>query len=706
MALSRSQTDRLSRGWALYKQGRFDEAEGHFAAVQKVAPNDHDARRLLGMALVQLGRDGEAAEHFRAALQRRPDDTSVLNNLASALRSLGQPAEALGFIQRAIALTPDVAEFYNTRGNALLDLGRLSEALDDFDQAIRRKAVFAEAHFNRAMVLQALQRPEEALVSVEHAVRLKPDYAKAHARRGQLLHALGRPVEALASYTRAVALTPNDVLLHCLRGVILRGLARHADALAAFDAALAVQPDLVEALIGRGMALMALRRGEEALAAYDMALARKPDAADALTNRANALRLLHRYDAALASADAALAVLPNFAEAWLMRANVLRDMWRIEEALACMETALTHNPALFEAYVNRGVVLQDIGRYAAAAASFEAALRLRPGDPDAQWGLALLHLRQGDMATGWRAYEWRKQVPELVQIHKLPQPEWQGDADIAGRKLFLHWEQGLGDTIQFCRYAVLAADRGAEVTLSVQTPLLTLLAGLDARVRVVDERVTPAGFELHCSLLSLPLAFGTTLETVPARVPYLTAPPDRRATMEALLLAAGVDRQRPRVGFVWRGNPLHSNDRNRSTSLELWHGLFALPLAFVSLQKDIRPEEADALASRPNTTNLGPALADFADTAAAIAELDLVITVDSSVAHLAGALGKPVWILLPYNSDFRWMRDRACSPWYPTARLFRQQVPGDWETVFGEVRAALAQADPRHAARVPERVSA
>lgn len=705
MALNRALTERLSRGWALYKQGRFAEAEGHFAAVQKVAPNDHDARRLLGMALMQMGRDGEAVEHFRAALQRLPRDTAVLNNLASALRTIGKPDEALAFIRQAIVLAPDVAEFYNTRGNALLDIGRLQEALDDFDQAICRKVTFAEAYFNRSVALQAQRRSDEALAAVEHAVRLKPDYAKAHARRGQLLQAFGRPVEALASYTRAVALTPSDVRLQCLRGVILRDQARHADALAAFDAALAVQPDLVEALIGRGMALMALRRGEEAVAAYDMALARKPDAADALTNRANALRLLQRFDAALASVDAALALQPNFAEAWLMRGNVLRDLWRIEEVLVCMETALVHNPALFEAHINRGLVMQDVGRYADAAACFEAALRLRPGDPEAQWGIALLHLRQGDMATGWRAYEWRKQVPGLVQFHKLPQPEWLGDADIGGRKLFLHWEQGLGDTIQFCRYAVLAADRGAEVTLSVQSPLLALLAGLDARIRVVDERVIPAGIELHCPLLSLPLAFGTTLATIPAHVPYLTAPPDRRARMEEKLRAVGNDGQRPRVGIVWRGNALHSNDRNRSTSLEMWGGLFALPLAFVSLQKDIRSDEADVLAGQPNTTNLGPGLTDFADTAAAIAELDMVITVDSSVAHLAGALGKPVWILLPYNPDFRWMRDRACSPWYPTARLFRQQVAGDWEAVFSEVRAALAQADLRHALSVPEQAS-
>jgi hypothetical protein len=331
-------------------------------------------------------------------------------------------------------------------------------------------------------------------------------------------------------------------------------------------------------------------------------------------------------------------------------------------------------------------VLRELGRPAEAIAAYDLALAADTSNAEAHFNQSICRLLTGDFTRGWRQYEWRAKAKGTDGPRSYPQPLWLGESPLAGRRILLHSEQGLGDALQFCRYAPLAAARGADVYLQVRDPLFPLLQRLRGVRKLIREGDPLPEFDVHCPLLSLPLAFGTTVDTVPANVPYIEADPSR---VEQWRERLGTSRG-PRVGLVWSGNPGHRNDRNRSIPLGEWRELLAVPVEFVSLQKDLLPADLNVLAEVPALRHFGDNLADFADTAALISLLDLVVSVDTSVAHLAGAMGKATWVLLPFAPDFRWMVGRDDSPWYPTVRLFRQPTIGDWQSVTERVAASLA----------------
>ena len=503
-------------------------------------------------------------------------------------------------------------------------------------------------------------------------------------QRGAAPH---RRDEALAGYDRALAIGPDDPEALNGRGIVLRQLRRPNDALASYDRALSLRPDYPAALANRGNVLTDLKRFDEALASFDRALAIRPDFAGAMRNRSNVLREMGRLDEALASCDRALAIQPDFAEALVGRGALLLDLGRLEEALASCDRALAIRPDYAEALNIRGVVLHGLGRLDAALASFARALAIRPDYADAHWSEALCRLLAGDFAAGWAKYEWRWRTRLHADAGQtFAQPPWLGEPEVAGKTVLLHAEQGFGDTIQFCRYATLLAERGARVVLQVQPELKSLLVAL-AGVHVVLARGEPLpDFDFHCPLLSLPLAFGTTLGTIPSRIPYLAPRPAPVERWRARLAAA----RPPRIGIAWSGNAQHRNDRHRSIGLGLFARLLYVGGTLVSLQKELRDGDRQWLAAHPEVLHAGDDLSDFADTAVLISLLDVVISVDTVVAHLAGAMGKPVWILLPaLGVDWRWLLGREDSPWYPSARLFRQPAVGDWDSVMERVASEL-----------------
>ena len=380
----------------------------------------------------------------------------------------------------------------------------------------------------------------------------------------------------------------------------------------------------------------------------------------------------------------ALALRPDFVGALSNRAVTLQALDRLDEALASLDRALALDPGSIEALTNRAGVLQELRRFDEALATYDRAVAIAPDNVEAQINRALLLLLTGDFARGWPAYEWRRKLASW-DASTFAQPEW-SDEDIAGKRLLLHAEQGFGDTIQFARYAALAAARGAEVILAVQASLVPLLGALPGITVVAAGRGQLPAFDLHCPLLSLPRLFGTTLATIPGGVPYIVAPPDRIAAWAPHLPADGL-----RVGLTWSGHPANTRDHERSIPFAHLAPLLAVAgTRFVSLQKDVRAADADALWRSGNIVDLRADLRDFADTAAVVAQLDLVITVDTAVAHLAGAMGKPVWVLLPRVPDFRWLLDRATSPWYPSARLFRKGQVDTWDAVIAGVATELA----------------
>jgi tetratricopeptide (TPR) repeat protein len=466
--------------------------------------------------------------------------------------------------------------------------------------------------------------------------------------------------------------------------VVLQALRRHEEALGSYDKAIALKADFVEAHNNRGNLLRLLKRNEEALESYDKAIALRPDYVVAYRNRGIVLRELQRREEALADYDTAIALQPNFAEAYRNRGLVLRDLNRLAEALASYDRAIELQPNHGAAHGNRGVVLQDLARYDEALASYDRAVALRPDDADENWNQGLCLLLLGQFERGWQQYEWRKRREPPIAIRSYPQPPWLAKENIAGKKLFLYWEQGFGDTIQFSRYAKLAQARGAQVILAVQDSLLALIRKANPDLEVIAQDQTPRTFDYHCPLMSLPLAFDTTLETIPSLPRYLWADDELRGRWEARL----PPKTKPRVGIVWSGSLVH-NIHNRSMDLATLLPLLSDEVEWVSLQRDIGENDCELLRREARVVSFGDELKDFSDTAALLDVMDLVITVDTSVAHLAGAMGKQVWIMLPYNADWRWLRHRSDSPWYPSARLFRQPGIGDWADVVVRVKSEL-----------------
>jgi tetratricopeptide (TPR) repeat protein len=643
----------LAEALALHQSGRLADAESIYTRILAAQPGHFDCLHLLGVIAHQRGRHVEAVRQIDRALEQIPDNVLALNNRGIALNALRRFEEALASYDRALALQPDHAELLCNRGVALYELRRFEEALDSYDRALAVRPDYAEALLNRGNALKELKRLDAALASYERALALRPDYAEALLNRGNALKELKRLDAALESYERALAL----------------------------------RPDLAEAFSNRAAVLNELRRFEEAVASCDRALALRPHFAEAHANRSNALHGLKRFEEALASSDRAVALRPDFATLHYNRGNALHRLGRFEEALASYDRELTLQPDHAEAHANRGVTLQELRRFEEALASYQRAYRLRPDFADARYNEALCRLLVGDFRGGWEKHESRWQTDQLRHGKRnFSKRQWTGSDGVAGKTILLHAEQGFGDTIQFCRYASLVADRGARVVLEVQQPLRALMTGLPGAAQVISTGDPLPDFDLHCPLLSLPLAFATELATIPSTTPYLRASPSLAAEWHGRFGAE----PRPRIGLVWSGRPTHKNDHNRSMALAaLLPGLAGGAATFVSLQRELRPQDAATLRSRPDIRHVGDALTTFSETAAVIANLDLVIAVDTSVAHLAGALGKPVWVLLPFIPDWRWLLDREDSPWYPTACLFRQDESRRWDNVMSRLNAAL-----------------
>lgn len=450
---------------------------------------------------------------------------------------------------------------------------------------------------------------------------------------------------------------------------------------------LGLQPGHADALHHLGLIAYSAGLLDEAAGHIGESLRRKPANAAAHANLALVHHARGDYEGALAECDTALRLQRQFPEAHYNRGNALRELGRLDDAIASYERALRLRPDFVGPLVNRARTLRDLGRFDAALAGNARALALAPDLAEAHLNQAMIHLLRGDFENGLPEFEWRWRDAQLAAARRdFPVPQWQGDIDPAGRTVLVHAEQGLGDTLQFARYTPLLASRGARVVLEVQPPLQNLLRSLPGGVEVIARGDALPPIDLHCPLLSLPLAFGTRPGSIPAPVGYVQADAARVSRWLARLgPATGT-----RVGLVWSGNPDHNNDRNRSLPLAALTPLFRPGLEFVSLQPAIRPGDDKLLQSgQLPLRHFGGELEDFADTAALASCMDLVIAVDTAGAHLAGALGRPLWLLLPWLPDWRWLLDRDDSPWYPTARLFRQPRPGDWASVITAVARLL-----------------
>jgi len=514
------------------------------------------------------------------------------------------------------------------------------------------------------------------------------------------LHQQGQLERAARIYGDILAATPDQTDALNLLGLVRHQQGRNIEALQLIGAALERADRSPDIRNNFALVLDALGRQEEALAQFERVLADNSSHVNALYNRAQTLSRLKREEEALAAYRNLLDVQPDHVGALNESSRLNMRLGRPHAALACYERALAIAPAV-ELHVNRGTALRALNRDDEALASFNAASALRPDCAEARWNASLVRLRRGEFAAGWRDYEWRWRKADWAgRQRNFSAPLWCGDEAIGGKTVLLHAEQGFGDTIQFVRYAPLVAAQGATVVLECQPQLKSLLHGADGVAHVIAAGETLPPFDLHCPLLSLPLAFKTELETVPSAVPYIRPPAERIAKWRDRLPSNG----RLRVGICWAGSSAHLNDRNRSMPLDRFAKVFVAGADFISLQKETRAEEG-AILSAHNVAQPAAQFADFADTAAVVATLDLVISVDTSVAHLAGAMGKPVALLLPFSPDFRWLLDRTDSPWYPTMRLFRQPALCAWDDIIGRVRDGLVENVRRQESSLPRQVA-
>ncbi|MBY0270566.1 MAG: tetratricopeptide repeat protein [Burkholderiales bacterium] len=567
---------------------------------------------------------------------------------------------------------------------ALHQGGQLAQAQALYDRVLQwQPENFDALHLSGLIAFQS-KNPARAVELINRALAVNPDHADAHANMGNALRKLGQFESALASYDTAIRLRPEHAESHFNRGIALKELGQYALAVSSYDQAIALNPGLMPAYANRGVALAALDRHESAIASFDHAINLKPGIAYSHLHRGISLHAMGRYPEAAASYRQAIALEPANAEAHHNLGISLIQLRQHEAAIASIDRAIALKPGFAEAYVNRALAFHEIRQHQAAMADYRQAIALQPKLRIAHRNLSHLHLLLGDYEQGWEEFEWRLRGDDGEDRQgRFSQPLWLGRESLAGKTILLHSEQGLGDTIQFCRYAKLVADLGARVILEVQKPLLKLFANLDGVALLVSKGGVLPPFQFHCPLMSLPLAFRTRLDNIPAAGGYLRADAGK---IEAWRARLGT-KTKPRVGLVWSGNPLQKNNHNRSIPLAVLTGLLDSQFEYVSLQKEANEADRKILGAHPAIRCFE--LDDLSDTAALCELLDLVISVDTSVAHLTGALGRPVWIPLGFNADWRYLLERADSPWYASARLYREDRLKGWNEVVANIRADL-----------------
>ncbi|HUB24703.1 MAG TPA: tetratricopeptide repeat protein [Tepidisphaeraceae bacterium] len=642
-------------GAARMQRGSPAEAVDWIRGAIAINPNVADWHITLGVALDGLDRMDEALIEFRRGAELAPNRPEVLANLGNALRKAGKVDESITVCRRALSIHPDQPAACINLGLALREksVGGSPEVLEEAIRVLRKASVLspkeAQPLVHLALCFGQKRQWDQGIECCRKALVAQPGSAEAHNVMGSLFREMGRLEEAAAESRQALAIRPTFVEGHLYLGLALRDLGKIEEAAQCFRSAIALRPQNAEAHNALGHVLCTLGQYAESESACRQALALQPNFDEALNNLGLALQGQSRWDDSIAALQAALAVRPNFAEA--------------------------HN--------NMSIAQAALGKTDLSIASLHRALELRPDYPSAHWNLGLRLLADGDYEHGWPEYEWRRRIPEFRLRTNFPCPMWDG-ADLNGRRILIHNEQGFGDAIQFMRFLPLVARRGGKIILACQDSLRRLCQRMEGVELCVSPTSPDPPCDVQCPLMSLGTVFKTTINTIPAQVPYLSLDPEWKRPWESRLPTDG----RKKIGFIWANKP---NPANRCPAPAAWAPIARIGgVWFCSLQRSDVGDDARTAPPGVELTDWTSDLRDFADTAALIDQLDLIVTVDTAAAHLAGALGKPAWMLLKFAPDWRWMLHRADSPWYPTMRLFRQPTLGDWDTPIAEICRQLA----------------
>lgn len=715
----------LEQAAALFQAGDTPAAEKICHHVLQGEPGQAKALHLLGLAAKAKGDPLGAIHYLAQALSKEPAQAGVLFDLGATELLRERFGEAIHHFDRCLALDARHAEAHFHRGFALSRLGQRKEALKSLNLAARHNPRHAGAHYNRGLIHQHEGQLERALARYDEAIRVQFDFPEAHGNRAFVLKELGDLPGALESYGTAIALRPASALYHYSRALVLRRMGRAEAALASARAAVQFEPTHVGALLEMGDLLEALKRPEEALKAFDAAVKADKRCTPAVMARARLNLATHRaaeavadfkavlderpgdHQAAMGLIDAARKPVPHLIDADVLRraeaaqaahpesphlhygrAMLMTQLHRHEDTLRILDALHAIAPANEASLLAQGHANFELGRLETALQLFQQVIQLNPLSGAAHLNAGIVHLLFGDYGKGWPDYEWRWGNGVDKPAYTAGKKMWLGDEPLAGRTILLQQEQGLGDILQFSRYAIDLERLGAKVILSVPSALIRVLRSLPGAHQLVPGEQPPPPFDVYCPFLSLPMALKTTVDTIPAHPGYLRAAPEAVSAWGARL----GEHRKLRVGIVCSGNPVHGRDSLRSLPLDQLLAVLPPGAEGVLLQREIRDGDRELVRQTPSLRWFSDELRDFADTAALCAQMDVVVAVDTSIAHLSGAMGIPTWVLLPHVPDWRWLLEREDSPWYPTVRLFRQRRHQEgWGEVLRRIGESLAQ---------------
>jgi tetratricopeptide (TPR) repeat protein len=702
-----------------HRAGDFESAEQLYRRILDADPAQADVWNYLGETCLLRGRFNDAIAVYQRAIDLVPKNAAAQNGIGVAYAQMNNWDQAVAFFRQAVATQPDYVEGYSNLGIALSNRGKLAEAERAYREALRIKPAYPEALSNLGLVLASLGRLSEAIACHQQALDIRPDFAPARDNLHRVYVGQDQLSRELANFRMTHWYLSDDAAAYNDLGVALKTQGRLTEAITSFDEALRLQPSFAAAWNNLGITLQERGNMEEAEASLRKAVALNPQEFNALNNLGTVLEALKKTEEAIGLYRESLRFNPSFAEAHNNIGNALSKQGNNADGESHYRRAIELKPDYVQAHHNLAGVQMDRGDLAAALASYDRAIALDPNYAEAHFGRAQARLKMGDFEYGWPEFEWRWWRKEFPP-RPFSQPLWDGSS-LAGRTILLHAEQGLGDTIHFIRYAPLVKrctlppdgrrEHQGRVIVECPDSLIPLLASCPGIDQLVAKDSPLPPFDTHAPLLSLPWMLKTTLTSIPADFPYLFADPELVEKWKMEISAAishvnqGVDTPRSpvqtsrhsplttfKIGIAWQGNPAYPNDRRRSIPVERFETLARIDgVRLFSLQKGPGADQLATIGDRFPIVDLGSRFQTFQDTAAALKNLDLAISVDSAVAHCAGALAVPVWVLLPHGCDWRWMLDREDSPWYPTLRLFRQTKPGDWPGVFDRLRAAIAE---------------
>jgi len=675
--------DQQQRLIKLYQQGQLQQALNSAKKLLLQFPNSLMLYNIQGAVNTGLGQLDSAVDSYKQVLKIKPDYAEAYYNMGNALKNKGDLEAAIDSYKQAVKIKPDYADAFNNMGVVLNDKGDIEAAINVYKQALKIKPDSTDAYYNMGMALKKKGDLESAIESFKKALNIKPDFAEAYYNMGNALTDKGDLEAAIESYKQAITIKPDFAEFYNNMGIALKSKGDLGAAIDSYKQAIKFKPDHAIAYNNMGVALGEKGDLDVAIDSFNQALKFNPESAEAHNNRGGALKDKGKLDSAIVSFKRAIKIKPDFAIAYNNMGVALGEKGDLDVAIDSFNQALKINPESAEVFNNKGGALKDKGKLGSAIDSFKQAINIKPDCFDAFYNWSLCHLMQGNMEKGFNFYESRLKKNKPTATPARANLIWDGEKSLRGKRFVIYEEQGLGDVIQFCRYLPLLEQRGADITFKVKSNLHALLHTMDSKSRLVMSRPEEHEIDFETPLMSLPHLLSTSLETIPAATPYLFAGQEKIQTW-----GERVSKDRFKIGICWQGNKSNKIDVGRSIPLSLFEGISRIPnVELISLHKG--EGEAQIPGIDFDVTTLGhdfDAGQDaFLDTAAVMMNCNLIITSDTAVAHLSGAIGRPTWVVLKQVPDWRWMLDRHDSPWYPTMTLYRQKFLGNWVDVFDTI---------------------